>query len=69
MVASLPAHQFLEKNHVTLNAFDVAANILTQDKTAVCPGEIIAMDADDQNLFLLNIQDMLNRQSRLPAEP
>lgn len=68
MVASLPACQFLEKNHVALTAFDVAANILTLEKTAVCPGEMIAMDTDDPDVFLQKIQAMLSRQSRLPAE-
>ena len=67
MVASLSAYQFLEKNHVAITAFDVAANILNLDKTAVCPGEMIAMDTDDPDVFLQKIQAMLSRQSPLPA--
>ncbi len=58
-VASLPAKQFLENNGVALTAFDVAANILTQDKSAVCPGEVIALNTSDQDAFLQKIKAMM----------
>lgn len=58
-VASLPAKQFLENNGVALTAFDVAANILTQDKSAVCPGEVIALNTSDPDAFLQKIKVML----------
>jgi len=58
-VASLPAKQFLENNGVALTAFDVAANILTQDKSAVCPGEVIALNTSDPDAFLQKIKVMM----------
>jgi hypothetical protein len=58
-VASLPAKQFLENNGVALTAFDVAANILTQDKSAVCPGEVIALNTSDPDAFLQKIKAMI----------
>jgi hypothetical protein len=58
-VASLPAKQFLENNGVALTAFDVAANILTQDKSAVCPGEVIALNTSDPDAFLQKIKAMM----------
>ena len=59
MVASLPAYQFLEQNQIPLRAFDVAANILTRDKTAICPGEVIALQTDDPDIFLQKINAMM----------
>ena len=58
-VVSLPAKQFLENNGVALTAFDVAANILTQDKSAVCPGEVIALNTSDPDAFLQKIKVMM----------
>jgi len=58
-IASLPAKQFLENNGVALTAFDVAANILTQDKSAVCPGEVIALNTSDPDAFLQKIKAMM----------
>ncbi len=58
-VASLPARQFLENNGVALTAFDVAANILTHDKSAVCPGEVIALNTSDPDAFLQKIKAMM----------
>jgi hypothetical protein len=60
MVASLPAKQFLEKNDITLTAFDVTANILTRDKSAVCPGEVIALATSDPDAFLQKIGAMMD---------
>ncbi len=58
-VASLPAKQCLENNGVALTAFDVAANILTHDKSAVCPGEVIALNTSDPDAFLQKIKAMM----------
>ena len=58
-VASLPAKQFLENNGVALTAFDVAANILTQDKSTLCPGEVIALNTSDPDAFLQKIKAMM----------
>jgi Domain of unknown function (DUF1893) len=68
MVASLPAYQFLEKNNISLKAFDVAANILTKDKTGICPGEVIALETDDLNIFLQKIQNMMSRPVNVLTE-
>ena len=58
-VASLPAKQFLENNGVALTAFDVAANILTQNKSTLCPGEVIALNTSDPDAFLQKIKAMM----------
>ncbi|MEN6637604.1 MAG: DUF1893 domain-containing protein [Smithella sp.] len=58
-VASLPAKKFLENNGVALRAFHVAANILTRDQSAVCPGEVIALSTSDPNVFLQKIRAMM----------
>ena len=59
-VASRPARQFLQKNSIALTADDVADNILTRDKSAICPGEMIALATDDPDVFLQKIRAMLN---------
>ena len=58
-VASLPAKKFLENNGVALRAFHVAANILTRDQSAVCPGEVVALSTSDPNVFLQKIRAMM----------
>lgn len=60
MVASLPAMQFLENSGIGLVAFDVAANILTRDKSAVCPGEVIALNTIDPDAFFQKIRVMMD---------
>lgn len=60
MVASLPAKEYLEKNGIGLTAFDVAANILTKDKSAVCPGEVIAQNTSDPDAFLRKIREVMD---------
>jgi len=59
MVVSLPAKEFLQKSGVALTAVDVAANILTRDKSAVCPGEVIALGTGDPDAFLQKIRAMM----------
>lgn len=58
-VASWPARQFLEDNGVALRASEVVDNILTQDKSAVCPGEVIALKTSDPEEFLQRMKAML----------
>ena len=60
-VVSLPAKQFLENNGIALTAFDVVSNILTKDKSVVCPGEVIALDTSDPNAFLEKIKAMMDK--------
>jgi hypothetical protein len=59
-VASEPARRFLQENGIALSADGVAANILTRDQSAVCPGEVIAMNTDDPDVFLRKIRAMLD---------
>lgn len=59
-VASAPARQFLEKNGILLTASEVVENILTRDQSAVCPGEVIALNTDAPDVFLQKIGAMLN---------
>lgn len=58
-VASLPAKDFLEKNSIVIVAHNMAANIMTRDGSAICPGEIIALDTKTRNDFLQKIKTML----------
>ena len=60
MVASRAAKEFLEESRIRLTAFDVAANILTKDKSTVCPGEVIAIDTTDPDTFLQKIRVMMD---------
>ena len=59
-VVSLPAQQFLENRGIRLTAFDVAANILTHDKSTICPGEVIALNTSEPDAFYQKIKAMLN---------
>ena len=58
---SQPAKQFLKENKIKIKADEIVANILRKDKSAVCPGEIIAITTDDQNAFLAKIKAMNSR--------
>lgn len=58
-VASRPAEEFLEKNGMILHAAEVAANILTRDQSAVCPGEIIALGCSNTDEFMKSIREFL----------
>ena len=58
---SQPAKQFLKENKIKIEADEIVANILRKDKSAVCPGEIIAITTDDQNTFLAKIKAMNSR--------
>ena len=55
---SQPAKQLLQENKVKIEADEVVVNILRKDKSAVCPGEIIALSTDDQDTFLAKIAAM-----------
>ncbi len=58
-VASWPAKKFIEDNGIRLEAYDVVDNIMTRDKSAVCPGEVIALNTDDPDVFLEKIRAMM----------
>jgi hypothetical protein len=55
---SQPAKQFLKENKIKIKADEIVANILRKDKSAVCPGEIIALNTDDQHVFFAKITAM-----------
>ncbi|MRR16215.1 MAG: DUF1893 domain-containing protein [Deltaproteobacteria bacterium] len=61
-VASMPARRFLRENGIALSADGVADNILTRDKSSVCPGEVIALSTDDPKVFLQKIDAMMGLQ-------
>lgn len=58
--SSAPAKKFLEDNGVVINAYHVTANIMTKDGSAVCPGEVIALNSDTPDDFSRKIKAMLN---------
>ena len=43
-----------------IEAYDVAANIMTRDGSSVCPGEIIALSTDDADNFFEKTKVMLH---------
>lgn len=61
-VASAAARDFLEEKGITLTAGTIAANILTADRSAVCPGEIIAQGADDYESLVTQLRAMLQEK-------
>jgi len=61
-LASEPAKTFLEKNDIQIKAAQIVPNILTKDRRATCPGEIIALNLADTDEFLTKIEEMLKRQ-------
>lgn len=63
-VASRPAVEFLEKNGIVLHAADVAANILTRDQSAICPGEIIALGCSNADELMRSIRAFLGIQAK-----
>jgi len=58
-IASIPAKKFLEDNGVIITAYEVAANIMTKDKSAICPGEVIALHTEAPDDFFQKIKKML----------
>lgn len=55
-ISSIPAKKFLEDNGIIITAYEVVANILTKDKRAVCPGEVIALNTEAPDDFSLKIK-------------
>jgi hypothetical protein len=58
-IASRPAQNFLEDNNLELHAGEIAPNILTKDRQAICPGEVLALNTVDPSEFAKRIKDML----------
>jgi len=59
LVSSRPARDFLAEAGISLQAAQIVDNILTQDRAAVCPGEIIALETPDRQEFLNRIYRLL----------
>ncbi|MCX5848592.1 MAG: DUF1893 domain-containing protein [Deltaproteobacteria bacterium] len=59
-IASIPAKKFLEDNGIIITAYEVTANILTKDRNTICPGEVIALNAEAPDDFSRKIKKMLN---------
>ncbi len=58
-LASQPAKQFLEENGVRISADEVVAHIFRKDKSAICPGEIMAMGTENRDDYLARVKAML----------
>lgn len=56
---SRPALSFLEAQQIAVTADEVVEGILTRDRSAVCPGEIIALETDSDEVFHRRIMTML----------
>jgi hypothetical protein len=55
LLISQPAKKFLEENSIKTEAEKTVANILTQDRRAICPGEIIALNTAEPDEFFKKI--------------
>jgi len=64
-LVSQPAKQFLEENGVRISADEVVAHILRKDKSAICPGEIMAMGTDNRDDYLARVKAMLPHSTAL----
>ncbi len=53
---SKPAKKFLEENGIKIKVEKTVANILAQDRRSICPGEIIALNADEHDDFRAKIK-------------
>ncbi|MBN1475094.1 MAG: DUF1893 domain-containing protein [Syntrophaceae bacterium] len=62
LLVSEPAKIFLDNNDIPIKAGQIVPNILTKDRRATCPGEIIALNTSGTDEFLTKIEEMLNRQ-------
>jgi hypothetical protein len=60
LLISQPAKKFLEENGIKIEAEKTAANILTQDRLAICPGEIIALNTAEPDAFSQKIMAMFS---------
>jgi len=58
-VTSAPAKYFLLDHGIPIDADLLVDNIMTRDGTAICPGEVIALETDDRDEFLVRICRMV----------
>lgn len=59
-VSSKSAQELLVKNNIKIKTQNIVENILTKDKSFICPMELKAQIIDDNNLFFLQIKNKLN---------
>ena len=62
LLVSQPAKKFLEENGIPIKAKNTVENILTKDRQAICPGEIIALNSETPDDFHAKIMAMLKNQ-------
>ncbi|MCL2670246.1 MAG: DUF1893 domain-containing protein [Syntrophaceae bacterium] len=58
---SRPALAYSESRGIVVHAEAVVERILTRDRSRVCPGEVIALETDDPELFTRRIGEMMRR--------
>jgi hypothetical protein len=56
---SKPALAHLEARGIEVRADAIVEGILTRDRSRVCPGEVIALETDDPDLFAKGIKEMM----------
>jgi len=59
LLSSRPAREFLDGEGIVLEVVQTVDNILTPDRSAVCPGEVIALETPDRQEFLSRIYGLL----------
>ena len=63
-IVAAPAEQFLKDHGIFMNAAGITANVPTRDKSAVCPGEVIALNTKDFVDFIRQIKTMPDNQRK-----
>ena len=58
---SKPALTYIENKGIMVHTEAVVDRILTRDGSRTCPGEVIALETDDPELFARRIREMMNR--------
>jgi hypothetical protein len=56
---SRPALAYLESRGIEVRAEAVVEGILTRDRSRICPGEVVALETDDPDIFLKRIREMM----------
>jgi hypothetical protein len=56
---SRPALAYLEARGIEVRAEAIVEGILTRDRSRVCPGEVIALETDDPDLFAKRIRGIM----------
>jgi len=62
LVASRLAKDLLEKNNIKLTACNIVENILTKDKSRICPGELKAQQITDNRDFFMHLNGIYSNK-------